>query len=273
MSIQQSPAAMPDLAIARDIVVTAARAELPHRCHITRRHKADGSLVTEADLAVQRRIRTALEAQWPGLGFLGEEMETAEQEQALQCLDTGVWCLDPLDGTNNFAAGIPYYAVSLAFLKQGQVQQAIVYDPSRDECFTAVRGEGAWLNGHRLEPHPAGIGLREAVALVDLKRLPGELTGRLIQRPPYASQRSFGAVALDWCWVAAGRVHVYLHGRQKLWDYAAGSLILEEAGGLAVSLDGEPVYRAGLAPRSAAAALDNELYEAWVEWLGIPVSR
>ena len=264
---------LPDIGAAREIVLTAARVELPHRDHIHRHHKADGSLITEADLAMQRRIRAALEQQWPEHGFLGEEMNTEEQEQALQCLDTGVWCLDPLDGTNNFAAGIPYYAVSLAFLKQGQVQLAIVYDPSRDECFTAVRGQGARLNGHRIEAHSAGIRLREAVALVDLKRLPRELTERLLHKTPYVSQRSFGAVALDWCWVAAGRVHVYLHGRQKLWDYAAGSLILEEAGGHAVSLDGEPVYRPGLAPRSAAAALDGELYQAWIEWLGIPVSR
>lgn len=271
MNTAPTGSGLPELTVARDIVVEIARAELPHRCHITRRHKADGSIVTEADLVMQRRIRAALHEQWPALGFLGEEMEREEQERALQCLDTGVWCLDPLDGTNNFASGIPYYAVSLAFLKQDSVQLAIVYDPSRDECFTAQRGQGAWLNEHRLEPHPAGIGLREAMALVDLKRLPEDLTNRLIKQPPYASQRSFGAVALDWCWLAAGRIQVYLHGKQKLWDYAAGNLILEEAGGQAITLDGKAVYQAGLAPRSAAAALDPDLYRAWIEWLAIPL--
>jgi myo-inositol-1(or 4)-monophosphatase len=260
---------VPELARARDLVVAIAREELPHRCHITRRHKADGSIVTEADLVVQQRIRAALREQWPALGFLGEEMEAAEQERALQNLAAGVWCLDPLDGTNNFASGIPYYAVSLALLRQDGVQLAIVYDPSREECFTAIRGQGAWLNEHRLEAHPAGVELREAMALVDLKRLPLPLMDRLIKQPPYASQRSFGAVALDWCWLAAGRIQVYLHGRQKLWDYAAGHLILEEAGGQAISLDGEPVYQPSLKPRSAAAALDAELYAAWIEWLAI----
>ncbi|MCA1803780.1 MAG: inositol monophosphatase [Xanthomonadaceae bacterium] len=263
---------LPELARARDIVVDIACQELPHRCHITRHHKADGSIVTEADLVVQRRIRAALREEWPEHGFLGEEMDRAEQEQALQNLDQGLWCLDPLDGTNNFASGIPYYAVSLAFLRGDGVQLAIVHDPSREECFTAVRGQGAWLNGQPLQAPHATRRLRETLALVDFKRLPADLVARLAQRPPYASQRSFGAVALDWCWLACGRVQLYLHGGQKLWDYAAGQLILQEAGGRSVGLDGRPVYQAGLQPRSAIAALDAELFEAWREWLGVPPS-
>jgi myo-inositol-1(or 4)-monophosphatase len=260
---------LPELARARDLVVDIARQELPHRCHITRRHKADGSLVTEADLVVQRRIRAALRERWPEHGFLGEEMDQAEQEQALQCLDQGVWCLDPLDGTNNFASGIPYYAVSLAFLQGNGVRLAIVYDPSRDECFTALEGEGAWLNDQPLHAQAACIELREAMALVDFKRLPADLLERLVRQPPYASQRSFGAVALDWCWLACGRIQLYLHGSQKLWDYAAGHLILQEAGGRSIALDGLPVYQAGLRPRSAVAALDPALFTAWCEWLRI----
>ena len=260
---------LPDLQAARDLVVDIARQELPHRCDISARHKADGSLVTEADLVVQRRIRAALEEQWPQPGFLGEEMERAEQEQALQSLDQGVWCLDPLDGTNNFASGIPYYAVSLAFLRKDGAQLAIVYDPSREECFTALRGQGAWLNGQPLPPPSATRALHDTLALVDFKRLPAELITRLARTPPYASQRSFGAIALDWCWLAAGRVQLYLHGGQKLWDYAAGQLILEEAGGRCVGLDGQPVYQAGLRTRSAVAALDGELFEAWCAWLDV----
>ena len=258
-----------DLQRARDLVVDIARQELPHRCHITRRHKVDGSIVTEADLAVQQRIRAALREQWPAHGFLGEEMTRAEQEQALQSLDRGIWCLDPLDGTNNFASGIPYYAVSLAFLRTDGAQLAIVHDPSREECFTALRGQGAWLNGQPLPAPSATRPLRDTLALVDFKRLPADLIGRLARTPPYASQRSFGAVALDWCWLAAGRVQLYLHGGQKLWDYAAGQLILEEAGGHCVGLDGRPVYQAALETRSAVAALDGELFEAWRAWLGI----
>ncbi len=260
---------LPELARARDLVIGIAREELPHRSHIRRRHKADGSIITEADLVMQQRIRAALQDAWPQYAFLGEEMPRAEQEQALGDLDQGVWCLDPLDGTNNFASGIPYYAVSLAFLRPDGVQLAIVYDPSREECFSALRGHGAWLNDQPLQADPVTLTLRETLALVDFKRLPVDLVTRLAQRPPYASQRSFGAVALDWCWLACGRVHIYLHGGQKLWDYAAGHLILQEAGGHSIALDGRPVYQAGLQPRSAVAALDGALFEAWREWLGV----
>ena len=107
------------------------------------------------------------------------------------------------------------------------------------------------------------------MALIDLKRFFLELAGCLVVSLPYKSQRSFGAVALDWCWLAAGRCHVYLHGKQKLWDYAAGCLILAEAGGSAVTLEGEPVFKPTLEPRSAAAALDPELFAQWKAWLGI----
>ncbi|UCE77444.1 MAG: inositol monophosphatase, partial [Gammaproteobacteria bacterium] len=79
----------------------------------------------------------------------------------------------------------------------------------------------------------------------------------------------FGAVALDWCWLAAGRCHVYLHGQQKLWDYAAGCLILQEAGGQAVTLEGDPVFVPSLTPRSAAAALDPDIFRQWIDWLRI----
>ncbi len=114
--------------------------------------------------------------------------------------------------------------------------------------------------------------LSEGVALIDLKRLPRALAARLASDPPYQSQRSFGAVALDWCWLAAGRCHVYLHGQQKLWDYAAGCLILQEAGGQAVTLEGEAVFATTLEPRSAAAALDPEVFRQWTAWLGIAVA-
>jgi myo-inositol-1(or 4)-monophosphatase len=89
---------------------------------------------------------------------------------------------------------------------------------------------------------------------------------------PYSSQRSFGSVALDWCWLAAGRCHVYLHGGQKLWDYAAGGLILEEAGGRAVTLAGEEIRYGELKSRSVAAALDPVLFREWAGWLGIETS-
>ncbi|MGB5259775.1 MAG: inositol monophosphatase family protein, partial [Gammaproteobacteria bacterium] len=182
-----------------------------------------------------------------------------------------VWCLDPLDGTGNFATGIPYYCVSLALLKSGRVELGLVYDPVRDECFTAQYAAGAWLDGEPLQVVDSGLTLGQATAVVDFKRLEPALAARLVTDIPYASQRSFGSVALDWCWLAAGRGHIYLHGRSHIWDYAAGSLIFSEAGGHSVSLDGAAVFARALVPRSAVAAVDRGLFEAWTNWLGIDI--
>ncbi len=244
--------------------------ELPQRfcCHSGSR-KSDGSLVTEADVIMQNALAQALGEQWPDIDLLGEEMSDEAQQRALQHSDSGVWCVDPVDGTSNFSAGVPYYAVSVGLIRNNRVEMGVVYDPSRKECFAASRGEGAWLNDTRLQAHHLPTPLSDGMALIDLKRLEPALASRLAAEPPYKSQRSFGAVALDWCWLAAGRCHVYLHGKQKLWDYAAGSLVLEEAGGSAVTLEGEPVFRPTLEPRSAAAALDPDVFKQWVAWLGI----
>lgn len=256
------------------IVREIADRELPKRfcCHSGSR-KADGSLVTEADLVMQSALAETLQRHWPDIDILGEEMDMPAQQKALQQAGTGVWCIDPLDGTSNFSIGVPYYAVSIALLRNNQVEMGIVYDPSRRECFTAVRGQGTWLNGQRLPQQQLSTSLSQGVALIDLKRLSGELASRLAANPPYKSQRSFGAVALDWCWLAAGRCDVYLHGQQKLWDYAAGNLILLEAGGSAVTLEGGAVFSPTLQARSSAAALDPAIFTQWTEWLQIPVGR
>ena len=259
--------------LARLVRETADR-ELPARfCCGSGSRKADGSLVTEADLVMQSALAETLQRHWPAIDILGEEMEVSAQQKALQRAGTGVWCIDPLDGTSNFSIGVPYYAVSVALLRNNQVELGIVYDPSRKECFAAARGQGAWLNGQRLPQQQLSTVLSQGMALIDLKRLTPGLASRLAANPPYKSQRSFGAVALDWCWLAAGRCHLYLHGRQKLWDYAAGSLILLEAGGSAVTLDGGPVFSATLQPRSAAAALDPALFKQWTQWLQIPAGE
>jgi len=254
----------------QNIVIPAARAELiPRFATVTRRHKTDGSLLTEADLALQARVAGELRKHWPDTLFLGEEMTPAEQ-QALISSSQPVWCLDPLDGTSNFATGIPYFCVSLALLHAGAVQLGLVYDPVRDECFTASAARGAQLNGAPLATVASGLALEQGTALVDFKRLDTALAARLVTCPPYASQRSFGSVALDWCWLAAGRGHVYLHGRSQLWDYAAGQFIFAAAGGHACTLQGEAVFTQALMPRSSVAAIDRPLFDAWTTWLGVP---
>lgn len=230
--------------------------------------KSDGSLVTETDLALQNAISACLLQHFPDIPILGEEMTEAEQQAVL---DTGsCWLLDPLDGTSNFSHGIPVYAVSCALLQQGKVVAGMVYDPNRKECFHAVRGEGAWLNTQALrrEPTEHSGQLKHSMAIIDTKRLETSLAQAIGQQHPYHSQRSFGSVALDWCWLAAGRIHTYLHGKQKLWDFAAGALIAEEAGCLAQTLSAQPILQAplSLSARSAVGACPA-LAKAWPEWI------
>jgi myo-inositol-1(or 4)-monophosphatase len=263
----------PDIAVLRDVVVSAAREELlPRFNRVAHTRKADGSLLTEADLAMQERVSNALLRQWPGTVFLGEEMPASAQQQLIVA-EQPVWCLDPLDGTSNFAVGIPYFCVSLALFSAGRVQLGLVYDPLRDECFSAVTGQGAMLNGEPLRLEAERRPLRHTTAMIDFKRLQPALATRLVQQPPYASQRSFGSVALDWCWLSCARSHVYLHGRSRVWDYAAGHLIFEQAGGLACTLEGEPVFTQSLTSRSAVGAIDRELFAEWTAWLGIDIQN
>jgi len=249
------------------LIKKAAREELlPRFQGIERRFKTDGSIVTEADFAMQRRLANDLQELTPAYRLLGEEMSEQEQRELISCGDEGLWCLDPLDGTSNFAAGIPFFGVSLALLINRAPVLGVVYDPLRDECFVAERDRGAWLNDVSLRCRPAGLSLNRALAVVDFKRL-GPMSAALAQRPPYSSQRNFGSVVLEWCWLAASRYHVYLHGRQKLWDYAAGALVLKEAGGHAETLAGEPVFDQALQPRSIVAASDPILFADWKAWL------
>lgn len=269
MNITNRPASgRPTLQAVQDVLVSIAREELLPRFEAGagRRFKADGSLVTEADHALQRRLAEALQERWPGYAVLGEEMSPDEQKEALTHAGTALWCLDPLDGTSNFASGLPFFSVSLALIANEQTLLGWVYDPVRDECFTAETGKGAWLNGLPLTPQPRTT-LAECLAVVDFKRLAAAMARRLAECPPYRSQRSFGSVALDWAWLAAGRYQIYLHGRQSPWDYAAGALILSEAGGCSKTLAGKPVKPCRLEPCSVVAASDAELNEQWMSWL------
>jgi len=251
------------------LIRDVAREELlPRFANVACETKADNSIVTEADLTMQSRLQASLQEHWPDYGLLGEEMTLQQQQALLDAPGAGLWILDPVDGTNNFAAGIPYFSVSLGLLVDGSIQAAVIYDPMRDECFSALAGQGAWLNGVLLGRSGRIPPFGQCMATIDFKRLSADLACRLVSAPPYGSQRSFGSVALDWCWLAANRFHLYLHGRQKLWDYAAGQLILTEAGGYSVNLEKQPVFNATMTPRSAVAALDKGLFEQWHDWLG-----
>lgn len=260
-----------DLRVLEAVIRKAATEELlPRFLNVEAQCKSDGSLITEADWEMQNRVRHELSEQWPDFALLGEEMKAEEQQALMSDPGKGLWILDPLDGTANFASGIPFFGVSVALLNAGKVQAGVVYDPIRQESFSALCGQGAWLNGEPLGLQESPAKLKQAMGMVDFKRLPGKLIEQLARGAPYRSQRSFGSVALDWCWLAAGRVQIYLHGGQKLWDYAAGSLILQEAGGsggLYEDYAGTPVEVLTLEPRIAVAATDQALFTLWEDWL------
>ena len=233
--------------------------------HTHARHKADGSLVTEADLESQRLIRAALESKWPDSAFLGEEMTAEEQAGALADSSQPLWVLDPLDGTTNYASGMPFFCISLALLEQGRTRLGMVYDPVRDECFWAEAGQGAWLNDCRLRlEQDFPVAMDDCLALVDYKRLDSKLAYALVTSPPFRSQRSLGSVALEWCWLAAGRCTLYLHGGQRLWDFAAGCLIHQEAGG---ALWQEGCSLLELRQQQAIGAGNSHLLAVWKDYL------
>lgn len=230
--------------------------------------KQDGSLLTEADTEMQKHTQAFLQDNWPQYAFLGEEMAPSEQEEAMKS-ESGCWILDPVDGTSNFAIGVPFYAVSLALMIEGELVAGLVYDPSRDEMFAARVKQGATLNGQPLIAKTAKQKLKQCSGIIDFKRLSAEMATKIAIECPYSSQRSFGSVALDWCWIAAGRGQIYLHGAQNIWDYAAGWLILHEAGGKSCTLDNENVLTPKVMKRSAVAATTDDLFTEWKNYLGI----
>ena len=248
--------------------VIAQREIVPRYLKVAYKRKVDGSVVTEADTATQFALTQGLTAlnQCP---VLGEEMSPEEQQSLwAQHSESGLWVLDPIDGTSNFTNGLPYFAVSVGFYQAGRPTMGVVYAPESNELFWAEAGQGAYLNG---EPLPiksrVPSSLKNAMAGVDLKRLEPRLAGALAAHPPYVSQRNFGASSLDWCYVAAGRLDIYIHGGQKLWDYAAGALILQEAGGALCTLDNDDFWATDPWQRSVICASDAGIFQQWRDWI------
>lgn len=240
---------------------------VPRYLRVAHSRKVDGSLCTVADTAAQAALVQGLKALCD-CPVLGEEMEGESQRRLWAAGNDGLWVIDPIDGTSNFVNGLPYFAVSIAFMRGGRPELGLVYAPELDEMFWAERGGGSFLNGELLpiKTRPP-VNLRAALAGVDLKRLSRRLSAELAAHPPYSSQRNFGASSLDWCFVAAGRFDVYLHGGQKLWDYAAGALILEEAGGQVCTLEDEDFWAGDPWKRSVIAAWHGPTFELWREWV------
>jgi len=230
--------------------------------------KQTNDFVTEVDHASEQAVIEVLLQAYPDHGILGEESGVRAGKGAGKDFQ---WIIDPLDGTTNFTTGLPFYSTTLALMSRsgGRLKPMLgwVLEPSRDELFSARLGGGARLNGADLPPPVVPESLRHAVAGVDFKRLPRPLVEHLVQQSPYASQRNLGSIAIEWCYLAAGRIHVYLHGRQKPWDFAAGRLILEEVGGVAQRLDGGALDQFGLSGVGVIAAGNAALQRQWLQAL------
>lgn len=254
----------------QNVVRHIAQTEImPRFLNTASSRKHDGSMISEADLAAQ----TAFAAALPLIidcPMLGEEMSEREQTALWQQhLSDGLWIVDPIDGTNNFINGLPHFAISVAYVKNGRAEIGMIYNPVSGECFYAQRGKGAYLNGARLPLRLVQKNLHEAIAGVEIKYLrSGKLSSRMNTLSPCGSIRSMGCSTLDWCYLASGRYDVYVHGGQKLWDYAAGALIFEEAGGCLDTLEGDAFWSSEhVFKRSVIAALEPELFSRWLKWI------
>ena len=239
---------------------------MPRYLKVHRQYKSDGSFFTEADVTAQNVLFDGLR-EIDAVPLLGEEMSREEQEiQWINGIE-GLWSVDPIDGTSNFFNGLPYFSISVAYLVQGKSVLGVVYNPSTHEMFYAQKGGGGFLNGVRLPLNTYVPDLEGAMANVDLKRLDRKLAATVAAYPPYASQRNYGASTLEWCYIAAGYFDLYLHGGQKPWDYAAGSLILSEAGGNMSGFDHDDYWAGTPWRRSVIAALDAKLFTQWRDWV------
>ncbi len=201
--------------------------------------KSPNDFVTEVDQAAERAIIETLLAAYPDHGILAEESGRAHGAKDSEYL----WIIDPLDGTTNFIHGFPAYAVSIALAFRGQIQQAVVYDPTRNDLFYASKGRGAFLNDKRLRVSRRN---RMADCLIGtgfpFRR--GDNFKRYMQMFELVSRscaglRRPGAAALDLCYVAAGWYDGFFETGLSPWDMAAASLMITEAGGLIGNFTGD----------------------------------
>jgi len=199
--------------------------------------KADDSMVTEADVAIQSWLEDEIAAAFPSDGILGEEGLTRSR---LRPGARFVWVIDPVDGTNNFGRGIPGFAISVGVLRDGLPFAGAVYDPVSSQLFAACVGQGAWLNGRRLRVAPAALSSRSLFSI----RSPfaGEVPGYVAHWLRRYRLRRFGSTALQLCYVAAGALAFVHDHRASLWDIAGAAPILVEAGAVITAEDGAPLF-------------------------------
>lgn len=241
-----------------NIAVRAARAAgniiargFENRDDLNIEEKGLNDFVTKIDKEAESAIVGKIQESFPDHSFIGEEGSAIKNNPDF------TWIIDPLDGTTNFIKGIPHFAVSIALMHKGKLEQAVVFDPIRGELFTGSKGAGAQLNGYRIRATKtkdiSQAILATAFPFRDKSRLSESLQQFNRIFPQVGDIRRSGSAALDLAYVAAGRYDGYWEKGLKSWDMAAGELLVKEAGGLITDYDGnnDPLYAELKKPGSA----------------------
>ncbi len=205
--------------------------------HVTAKGRAN--FVTQMDVAVQEYIRKGLQAINPQVTLLAEEQDNGQVDP-----DKAYWILDPIDGTQNYIRHMGLSAIGLAYYDQGTLRTGIVYNPFTKELFHAVRGQGAWLNGHPIHVTSTET-LADSLVAIGTSPYDREYTDSnfLLFKDVFQSCldiRRCGSACLDLAYVAAGRMDIYFERNLKPWDMAAGILLVQEAGGQVTDYAGQP---------------------------------
>lgn len=203
---------------------------------VTTEFKNPGDYVTNVDKMAESIVIDVIQQAFPTHSILGEESGAIDRDEEFQ------WIIDPLDGTSNFVHGLPHYAVSIALRQGRRIEHGVIYDPMRQELFTASRGQGAQLNNRRIRVSSQGaldlalVGTGFPFHQPTLR--PAYLEGFQQVFSKVNDLRRAGAASLDLAYVAAGRIDAYWEMSLKIWDIAAGVLLVREAGGLVSDLQG-----------------------------------
>ncbi|MSQ34044.1 MAG: inositol monophosphatase [Dehalococcoidia bacterium] len=222
------------------------------------RSKGRGNVVTDVDLACERAIVELLQGEFPSHGLLCEEEHRREGEFT--------WIVDPIDGTRNYASGVPHCSTSIALAHGADIVLGLVHDPLRGETFHALKGQGAFLNGRRLSVSSVE-GLAAALVGVDLgyKDARGAQALAIVAALwPVEGVRVMGSSVLGQAYVAAGRLDLYFHHSLYPWDLAAGILLVREAGGIATDRDGQEAAPA----RESLVVANPALHRRFMERVG-----
>ncbi len=256
------------LEVAEDAARQAGAVLLDWQGRFETREKGPNDFVTDADFASQKVLEAALLGAFPTHGFLGEE-DTGHSAAGGSLLSQPgpLWCVDPLDGTANYVHKLQTYAVSIALLVDGRPAVGVIFDPVLNELYSAIRGQGAWLNGKPLRVRNCQSAAEAMVAVSFsnvLTRDSVEITRFIEVLLTCRSVRRLGSAALNLAYLAAGRLDAYYASSVKAWDIAAGVLLVQEAGGMVTHMHGGPLE---LQKPAFLAVSTAELHSQMLPWM------